>query len=704
MASGQQQHLDTRERQRAAGRGSEVVYDREQDRELALRAGRRWEPEAEEEEDGMEGYHCQICGYHAEQLQPFNVHLHTAHPAVVLQELYGLLGLSGSPEPGLLGAPLPGLGLTLGPHPVCAGGPTPDSGIAGVRDPERMGEPDTGLGSILGLTAGPHPVLGGGPVTSLGLTTWPCPILEGGPIAGLGLTARPYPILEGGPVTGLGLTTGPRPILEGGPIMGLGLSAGPHPLLEGGPIVGLGLSAGPRPILEGGPIASLGLSAGTRRVFEGGPIAGLGLSTGLRPDLEGGSIPGLSLSAGPRPLLEGGPIPGLSLSAGPRPVLEGGPIPGLSLSAGPRPILEGGPIPGLSMSAGPRPVLEGGPIPGLGLSAGPRPVLEGGPIPGLGLSAGPRPVLEGGPIPGLGLTGSPHPSPYGGPTPSLGLTPGPVPEPMRWEAVEPVPVQIDLTGEDDPPPGQLETGPIPSEDPECSPSAPDPLGPELEAGGPLAESFIRFPYPSPAELSRCGLSTGLPAERVSVWFAVQRLRHGISWTPEEVREARDRLQPPATSHRDTPGCRQASSSRRPCRDRTETGSIRAQAAGIGRWFSDRRGWRCRGNMGDGGGGREDEGSQDLPEPTGPRTRAPVLGRPRKSKEQLSVLKGFFLRCRWPGSQDYSRLVQITGLARADIIQWFGDTRYALKNGQLKWVHRGSAALAGEGLGTEVGEG
>ncbi|XP_056149563.1 homeobox and leucine zipper encoding a [Lampris incognitus] len=61
------------------------------------------------------------------------------------------------------------------------------------------------------------------------------------------------------------------------------------------------------------------------------------------------------------------------------------------------------------------------------------------------------------------------------------------------------------------------------------------------------------------------------------------------------------------------------------------------------------------------------------------------GRPRKTKEQLDVLKQHFVRCQWPKSEDYTELVKLTGLPRADVIQWFGDTRYAVKNGQLRWV-------------------
>ncbi|XP_015261818.1 PREDICTED: homeobox and leucine zipper protein Homez [Gekko japonicus] len=57
---------------------------------------------------------------------------------------------------------------------------------------------------------------------------------------------------------------------------------------------------------------------------------------------------------------------------------------------------------------------------------------------------------------------------------------------------------------------------------------------------------------------------------------------------------------------------------------------------------------------------------------------------RKTKEQLDALKSFFLHCQWARREDYDHLELVTGLPRAEIIQWFGDTRYALKHGQLKW--------------------
>ncbi|TRY56208.1 hypothetical protein DNTS_028536 [Danionella cerebrum] len=62
------------------------------------------------------------------------------------------------------------------------------------------------------------------------------------------------------------------------------------------------------------------------------------------------------------------------------------------------------------------------------------------------------------------------------------------------------------------------------------------------------------------------------------------------------------------------------------------------------------------------------------------------GRQRKTKEQLAILKEFFQRCPWPKGDEYTEIVEQTSLPRADIIQWFGDTRYAVKNGHVRWVH------------------
>uniref|UniRef100_A0A8C4SU44 Zinc fingers and homeoboxes protein 1 n=1 Tax=Erpetoichthys calabaricus TaxID=27687 RepID=A0A8C4SU44_ERPCA len=59
---------------------------------------------------------------------------------------------------------------------------------------------------------------------------------------------------------------------------------------------------------------------------------------------------------------------------------------------------------------------------------------------------------------------------------------------------------------------------------------------------------------------------------------------------------------------------------------------------------------------------------------------------KKTPEQLHILKSAFVRTQWPSAEEYDKLAEDTGLPRAYIVSWFGDTRYAWKNGNLKWYY------------------
>ncbi|XP_020012081.2 zinc fingers and homeoboxes protein 1 [Castor canadensis] len=59
---------------------------------------------------------------------------------------------------------------------------------------------------------------------------------------------------------------------------------------------------------------------------------------------------------------------------------------------------------------------------------------------------------------------------------------------------------------------------------------------------------------------------------------------------------------------------------------------------------------------------------------------------KKTPEQLHMLKSAFVRTQWPSPEEYDKLAEESGLARTDIVSWFGDTRYAWKNGNLKWYY------------------
>lgn len=65
--------------------------------------------------------------------------------------------------------------------------------------------------------------------------------------------------------------------------------------------------------------------------------------------------------------------------------------------------------------------------------------------------------------------------------------------------------------------------------------------PSLDDNLTLMTSFNKFPYPTHAELSWLTAASKHPEEQIKVWFTTQRLKQGITWSPEEVEEARKKM-------------------------------------------------------------------------------------------------------------------------------------------------------------------
>lgn len=301
---------------------------------------------------------------------------------------------------------------------------------------------------------------------------------------------------------------------------------------------------------------------------------------------------------------------------------------------------------------------------------------------------------------------------------------------------------------------------------------------ELDDHPQLIGTFSFFPYPSMPEIALLSLRYGLQMEKVKNWFMVQRIRCGISWSPEEIEETRARLnynqeqlhfRPllalakksnvlrsdefsiPALKARARQAMASHSSSspdyntpepkkmRLSCKvpDKEPVGvNESTPLQGLKRSSRDITGdSKCHSPMSNAR-PKKRKGPDNLVKPS---DMAMVLGvdgrdlnasvsyypseeeqmspsswnmsngeevqvsgyidhngnlrrednvpgmkRQRKTKQQLQILKSFFLKCQWATREDYMRLEEISGLPRADIIQWFGDTRYAIKHGQLRW--------------------
>ncbi|NXL25647.1 ZHX1 protein, partial [Setophaga kirtlandii] len=325
----------------------------------------------------------------------------------------------------------------------------------------------------------------------------------------------------------------------------------------------------------------------------------------------------------------------------------------------------------------------------------------------------------------------------------------------------------------------------------------------------LLNTYNKFPYPTMSEITVLSSQAKYTEEQIKIWFSAQRLKHGVSWTPEEVEEAR-RKQFNGTVHTVPqtitviPAHISAASNGLPsilqtCQIVGQPGLVLTQVAGtntlpvtapialtvagvpnqtqlqksqihsgqpvaetkqvaaipapqsiknestlmnpdsfgirakktkeqlaelkvsylknqfpqdseivrlmkitgltkgeIKKWFSDTR-YNQRNSKNNHGIHFNSDSWCSTSSKIG-----------KKSPEQLHMLKSSFVRTQWPSPQEYNKLAEETGLPRSEIVSWFGDTRYAWKNGGLKWYYYYQSASAnslnGQGFARKRGRG
>uniref|UniRef100_A0A8C5PK26 Homeobox and leucine zipper encoding n=1 Tax=Leptobrachium leishanense TaxID=445787 RepID=A0A8C5PK26_9ANUR len=263
---------------------------------------------------------------------------------------------------------------------------------------------------------------------------------------------------------------------------------------------------------------------------------------------------------------------------------------------------------------------------------------------------------------------------------------------------------------------------------------------ELDDHPQLLHTFSYFPYPTMPEIALLCLRHGLQLEKVKAWFMVQRIRCGISWTSEEIEETRSRLlysqdqlhfkslvtlakKSNVFESSETMATGTSKTELEPEDSSAPVSSANGNAApeakrrkmdnyafeigqeGTEMDIEENRS-HSPSNTGDHSFKYEEyspnfnpyadsqsdlQGTSsgfvsqynDYQEESNGRLKE-YRRRHRKTKEQLTILKSFFLKCQWCAREDYKMLGDLTGLPRSEIIQWFGDTRYALKHGQLRW--------------------
>ncbi|XP_005057166.2 PREDICTED: zinc fingers and homeoboxes protein 3 isoform X1 [Ficedula albicollis] len=243
----------------------------------------------------------------------------------------------------------------------------------------------------------------------------------------------------------------------------------------------------------------------------------------------------------------------------------------------------------------------------------------------------------------------------------------------------------------------------------------------------LKNSFNKFPYPTKAELCYLTVVTKYPEEQLKIWFTAQRLKQGISWSPEEIEDARKKMfntviqsvpQPtitvlntPLVANPGTvPHLIQA----------TLPGHVVGQPEGTGGLLVTQP-IMANGLKGTSSSFTLAVTSVPKPQPAGQHstvsssntsgvkvvnsgqsllTACPAISsqtfldpnvyKNKKSHEQLSALKGSFCRNQFPGQAEVERLTKITGLSTKEIRKWFSDRRYHYRN-----VRGGRAVFPGD---------
>ncbi|XP_059194755.1 zinc fingers and homeoboxes protein 2-like isoform X2 [Centropristis striata] len=239
--------------------------------------------------------------------------------------------------------------------------------------------------------------------------------------------------------------------------------------------------------------------------------------------------------------------------------------------------------------------------------------------------------------------------------------------------------------------------------------------PSLDDNLTLISSFNNFPYPTQAELSWLTAASKHPEEQIKVWFTTQRLKQGISWSPEEVEEARKKMfngtissmsqtftvvAPQLNSHSSNQSASTAVSKAvqsaasmlqsLPCQLLGQTSLVltpvvngsTVTCAPLALTVANQVAQSLKRPLASPVIATETKRPSIIqtisaPLPTSKLASPKVLSftvDPNKTAEQLSVLRSSYTQCPFPEEDEIYRLIETTGLSRGEIKKWFSEQR------------------------------
>ncbi|XP_047454022.1 zinc fingers and homeoboxes protein 2a [Mugil cephalus] len=238
--------------------------------------------------------------------------------------------------------------------------------------------------------------------------------------------------------------------------------------------------------------------------------------------------------------------------------------------------------------------------------------------------------------------------------------------------------------------------------------------PSLDDNLTLISSFNKFPYPTQAELSWLTAASKHPEEQIKVWFTTQRLKQGISWSPEEVEEARKKMfngtissvpqaftvvasQLNTSTIQSAPSAasksmQQAASVLQslPCQLLGQTSLVLTPVANgptvtcapLALTVANQVAQSLKRPLASPVIATESKRPSIIQTISAPMASSKVASSkvlsftvdPSKTAEQLSVLRSSYTHCPFPEEDEIYRLIETTGLSRGEIKKWFSEQR------------------------------
>lgn len=229
----------------------------------------------------------------------------------------------------------------------------------------------------------------------------------------------------------------------------------------------------------------------------------------------------------------------------------------------------------------------------------------------------------------------------------------------------------------------------------------------MDSNAVLVNTYKKFPYPSVSEIMGLAAQTKFSEEQIKIWFSAQRLKHGVSWTPEEVEEAR-RKQFNGTVHTvpqtitvipahhlsTTNGLQ---SILQTCQIVGQPGLVLTQVGTanslpvttpitltVAGMPNQSQMPKIATNQTSPALSETKRATTVQPPSLTPQENSALSAdhfglRPKKSKEQLAELKASYLKNQFASDAEIARLMKLTNLTKGEIKKWFSDTRYNQRN-------------------------